>query len=278
LSRTDRQRLDVWLFEQEKFPSREAARRAVMAGWVFVNGRVADKPGLSIRALDEIDVRGSAPPYVSRGGLKLNHALEQFRVPCAGRIALDVGASTGGFTDCLLQHGCTRVFAVDVGYGQLAWSIRQDERVEVMERTNFRHVDAARFAPKPDLVVMDVSFISTVLLFPKIAEVAAPGADVLSLIKPQFEAGRDSVGKGGIVRDPEVHFRVLLDMLEYVRQAGWSVLGLDVSPVTGGDGNIEFLGWWRLSGEVDRGFDDLSVRSLVQRAWKEHRFQNVLEN
>lgn len=239
-------RLDILLHERGLYPSREAARRAVMAGLVMSEGVRLDKPGTKVNVDISLSVEKPEHQYVSRGGLKLERALARFNVAVKDRIAIDVGASTGGFTDCLLQHGARHVYAVDVGYGQLAWSLRNDARVTVLERTNFRHVDELQFHPQPSLAVMDVSFISTRLLLPKLKTVCTEAADVVSLIKPQFEAGREAVGKGGIVRNPQVHYAVLMDMLDHVTSMGWSCQGLDYSPISGGDGNIEFLAWWQV--------------------------------
>lgn len=262
-------RIDVLLVEKGFFTSREAARRAIMAGLVRVEGERIEKPGTRVSAASTVDVKQPAHQFVSRGGLKLERALKQFDVSVDNTVAIDVGASTGGFTDCLLQHGAAQVYSVDVGYGQLAWSIRQDPRVQVMERLNFRHADAQRFHPKPSIAVMDVSFISTKLLFPKLSEVCSPSADVISLIKPQFEAGRSSIGKGGIVRDPQVHYRVLVDMLDHVTSIGWSCQGLDYSPISGGDGNIEFLAWWRMAPNDSDDDWKNAASVLVEDAWRE---------
>ncbi|WAH39016.1 TlyA family RNA methyltransferase [Alicyclobacillus dauci] len=266
-------RIDVLLHERGLYASREAARRAVMAGLVKVDGERMDKPGTKVHEDIVIDVTVPEHNYVSRGGLKLERALERFQVSVTDRVAIDVGASTGGFTDCLLQNGASHVFAVDVGYGQLAWSLRNDPRVTVMERTNFRHVDELQFQPTPSLAVMDVSFISTKLLLPKLAVVCTEEADIISLIKPQFEAGRESVGKGGIIRDPQVHYRVLMDMLDYVTSMGWSCYGLDYSPISGGDGNIEFLAWWKMQGSAQASDWESASAALVAEAWRvlEHR-------
>jgi 23S rRNA (cytidine1920-2'-O)/16S rRNA (cytidine1409-2'-O)-methyltransferase len=265
-------RLDVLLFNRGLFPSREAARRSIMAGLVSRDGEVVDKPGMQVRDEDHFIVSTPEHGYVSRGGLKLKRALDAFDYSLDGQVVLDVGASTGGFTDCALQHGASKVYAVDVGYGQLAWKLRSDARVVVMERTNFRHVSAAGFEPQPDVAVMDVSFISTKLLLPKIGEVLKLGGDVLSLIKPQFEAGRGNVGKGGIVRDPDVHRQVLRDLLTFVYLNHMTCHGLDYSPIQGGDGNIEFLGWWRFSpdGPAQYSWDD-AVDALVDAAWGSFR-------
>lgn len=264
-------RLDVLLVERGLFNSRESARRAVMAGEVSSNGAVLEKPGTQVLSDLQVDIKRPMHQYVGRGGLKLERALSVFDVSCEAKTLVDIGASTGGFTDCALQNGAHHVYSVDVGYGQLAWKLRNDSRVTVMERTNFRHVEPSLFDPKPDMAVMDVSFISTKLLFPKIAEVCIPNADVISLIKPQFEAGRGHVGKGGIVRDPEVHFTVILDMLRSISALGWTCCGLDYSPISGGDGNIEFLGWWKTPREnqaVDsNGTIPESQRLAVDSSW-----------
>jgi 23S rRNA (cytidine1920-2'-O)/16S rRNA (cytidine1409-2'-O)-methyltransferase len=244
-------RLDVLLMERGLFPSRESARRAVMAGEVSSDGGVLEKPGTQVANDIHVEVKRPLHQFVGRGGLKLERALSVFDVSCEGKIVVDIGASTGGFTDCALQNGAQHVYSVDVGYGQLAWKLRNDARVTVMERTNFRYVDCASFNPPPEMAVMDVSFISTKLLFSKIAQVCGPNADVVSLIKPQFEAGREHVGKGGIVRNPEVHLEVILDMMSCIHALGWACCGLDYSPISGGDGNIEFLGWWKTAGKTE---------------------------
>lgn len=271
-------RLDMLLVEKGAFPSREAAKRAIMAGQVRVNGQRADKPGQFVDPEVRIDVNRPAHAFVSRGGLKLERALTVFPVHVEGRVVIDVGASTGGFTDCALRHGATLVYAVDVGYGQLDWRLRNDPRVRVMERTNFRYVDPGQFGPPPDLAVMDVSFISIRLLWPKLLEVLARPADVVSLVKPQFEAGRESVGKGGIVRDPAVHLRVLREIAEFTRVAGAILGGVDFSPITGGDGNIEYLMWWSIPAEAAENapqFPDERLCDIVRAAWLEHTGQDV---
>lgn len=270
-------RLDVLLHERALYASREAARRAIMAGLVKVSGQRVDKPGTRVDVAAVVDVDLPEHEFVSRGGLKLERALERFGISVEGRIAVDVGSSTGGFTDCLLRRGAAHVYAVDVGYGQLAWNLRNDHRVTVMERTNFRHVDESLFVQRPSLAVMDVSFISTKLLMDKLESICGDEADVVSLVKPQFEAGRQAVGKGGIVRNPEVHYEVLLDMLEYVTSIGWSCCALDYSPIAGGSGNIEFLAWWKI-GERSTAKLELQdkARSTVKEAWSILRNEQVL--
>lgn len=226
------------------FPSRQRAQSAIMAGRVLVDGQKKDKAGALVPVKAHITITGEDLPYVSRGGLKLEKALAVFPVNPAGKIALDAGASTGGFTDCLLQHGADRVIAVDVGYGQLAWKLRQDPRVTVLERTNIRYLTLADIGGQPvDLVTVDVSFISLRLVLPAVVSLAKDTADFILLVKPQFEAGKDKVGKHGVVRDPKVHRQVLDTVIAEARQLGLKVGGLDFSPIKGPEGNIEYLLW-----------------------------------
>jgi 23S rRNA (cytidine1920-2'-O)/16S rRNA (cytidine1409-2'-O)-methyltransferase len=213
-----------------------------MAGQVYVNGQKADKPGISYEETVQLEVRGDVCPYVSRGGLKLEKALRDFGVKPDGYVCSDSGASTGGFTDCLLQQGAKKVFAIDVGYGQLDWKIRSDERVVVMERTNIRYVTPEDLGEPLDLSVIDVSFISLSIVLPAIKNLLKPTGQVLCLIKPQFEAGRDKVGKKGVVREPETHKEVLDSFVSLADTLGFTILGLTFSPVKGPEGNIEFLG------------------------------------
>ncbi len=235
-------RLDQLVFERGLAPSRERARTSIMAGLVFVKGQRADKPGAAFDPDVEIEMRGETLRYVSRGGLKLEKALKVFSYDPADKVCIDCGASTGGFTDVLLQNGAKRVYAVDVGYGQLAWSLRQDSRVVSMERTNVRYVTPEQFPEPMDLAVMDLSFISLKLVLPAVRALLRGGGDVICLIKPQFEAGREKVGKKGVVRDPAVHEEVLRGFLEFAPQCGFSVLDLSYSPIRGPEGNIEYLG------------------------------------
>ena len=239
----EKERIDVLMVKLGLAASREEAKRFVMSGNVYWGTERVDKPGARLPLAAEIVFKGDKSPYVGRGALKLEKALQVFPVALKGKVVLDVGASTGGFTDCALQAGAIMVYCVDVGYGQLAWKLRQDPRVRVMERTNFRHVDAALFDPRPEAAVMDVSFISMAKLLPKLREVLLPGALFIGLIKPQFEAGPDKVGKGGIVRDPEVHREVLHRLANRLREEGFRVCGVSPSPIRGGDGNIEYLLW-----------------------------------
>ena len=240
--RATKSRLDQLLVETGQFDSRAKAQAAVMAGLVFVKGQRVDKPGQQVAADAAIEVKGKAHPYVSRGGLKLAKAIEHFGIDCAGKLGLDVGASTGGFTDVLLRAGAAKVYAVDVGHNQLAWSLRSDPRVVVMEKTNARHL-TRELVPEPvDLVVCDASFIGLETVLPAAMALAAPGAWLVALIKPQFEVGPDRVGKGGIVRDPALHQEVCDRIARWLAaQPDWSVAGIQPSPIEGADGNREFL-------------------------------------
>ena len=237
-----KKRLDVLLVEQGYAESRTKAQAIIMSGNVYVDGQKADKPGVSYEEHVAIEVRGTSCPYVSRGGLKLEKALRDFGVDPTGFVCSDSGASTGGFTDCLLQKGAKKVFAIDVGYGQLDWKIRSDPRVVVMERTNVRYVTPEQLGEQLDLSVVDVSFISLRIVLPVIKSFLKPeSGQILCLIKPQFEAGKEKVGKKGVVRDPAVHKEVLDDFLALTKELGVRVLGLTFSPVKGPEGNIEFL-------------------------------------
>jgi 23S rRNA (cytidine1920-2'-O)/16S rRNA (cytidine1409-2'-O)-methyltransferase len=240
----NKKRLDVLLTEQMYAETRSKAQAIIMAGLVYVNGQKADKAGMSFDAdTAVIEVRGQACPYVSRGGLKLEKALRDFGVDPTGFVCSDSGCSTGGFTDCLLQQGASKVFAIDVGYGELNWKIRNDPRVVVMERTNIRYVTPEDLGEKLDLSVIDVSFISLRIVLPAIKNLLKENqGQVLCLIKPQFEAGRENVGKNGVIRDPDVHKEVLDTIVTLAKELGFTILGLTFSPVKGPAGNIEFLG------------------------------------
>lgn len=236
-----KERLDVLLVSLGLAESRAKAQATIMAGEVYVNGQKADKSGMEVDITANIEVRGSACPYVSRGGLKLEKALKNFDVDPTGYVCSDSGASTGGFTDCLLQQGASKVFAIDVGYGQLAWKIRNDPRVVVMERTNIRYVTPEDLGEPLDLSVIDVSFISLGLVLPVVKTLLKPTGQVLCLIKPQFEAGKDKVGKKGVVRDPAVHEEVLQNFISLAKSLDFTIRNLTFSPVKGPEGNIEFL-------------------------------------
>lgn len=242
-----KKRLDVLLVEQGYADSRTKAQSIIMSGNVYVEGQKADKPGTSFDENVSIEVRGATCPYVSRGGLKLEKALRDFGVDPTGYVCSDSGASTGGFTDCLLQKGAKKVFAIDVGYGQLDWKIRSDPRVVVMERTNVRYVTPEQLGEQLDLSVIDVSFISLRIVLPVIKTFLKENGQVLCLIKPQFEAGKEKVGKKGVVRDPLTHKEVLDDFVNTVKDLDFTILGLTFSPVKGPEGNIEFLAHLTLS-------------------------------
>ncbi|WP_100331517.1 TlyA family RNA methyltransferase [Bacillus xiapuensis] len=237
-----KERIDVLLVERGLAETREKAKRAVMAGLVYSKEERLDKPGEKIPVDSPLQIKGSTMPYVSRGGLKLEKALQEFDVNVKGKVMIDIGSSTGGFTDCALQNGAKLSYALDVGYNQLAWKLRQDERVVVMERTNFRYVTPDDLENGlPDFATIDVSFISLSLILPVLKTLLLPGSDVIALIKPQFEAGREQVGKKGIVREASVHRQVIKKIIDLADSLGYSIRNLSYSPITGGDGNIEFL-------------------------------------
>jgi 23S rRNA (cytidine1920-2'-O)/16S rRNA (cytidine1409-2'-O)-methyltransferase len=238
-----KERLDKLMVERGLAQSRERARSLILAGRVLVGDLVVDKPGTPVRSDLEIRLKGEDIPYVSRGGLKMARALEVFAVRVAGRIAIDVGASTGGFTDCLLQHGAALVYAVDVGYGQLAWKLRQDPRVVNMERTNIRHLEPGQLPERPSLAVIDASFISLEKVLPPTLALLADEAEIIALIKPQFEVGRGEVGKGGVVRDAAKQAAVIERIRLLATSFGCRVLGETESPILGPKGNREFLIW-----------------------------------
>lgn len=237
----EKERLDILLVKKGLFQSREKARGSIMAGIVYVNGNREDKPGSHFDEACEIEIKQNINPYVSRGGLKLEKAMAAFEIDLKGKIAMDVGASTGGFTDCMLKNGAAGVFAVDVGYGQLAWELRNDERVVNMERTNIRYVKPENILAPLDFASIDVSFISLKKVLPVVYELLNPHGEVLCLIKPQFEAGREKVGKHGVVKSTEVHREVVEGIIDFSQKAGFSVKGLTYSPIKGPEGNIEYL-------------------------------------
>ncbi|MFN8529611.1 MAG: TlyA family RNA methyltransferase [Anaerolineae bacterium] len=257
-TRTEKQRLDILVHERALAASREKARAIIMAGEVLVNGEPITKPGASVHIDAEITVKAK-PPYVSRGGEKLAAALSAFPVSIQGTVCADVGASTGGFTDCLLQHGAAKVHAIDVGYGQIALNLREDPRVVVIERTNARYLET--LGETVSVVVIDASFISLRLLLPTVKKWLAPHAELIPLIKPQFEAGQRDVGKGGVVRDPAVHARVLSEVLSFAAIEGFIPHGLIRSPLKGPAGNTEFLAWLRWQAD-DAPIE--SVSNLIQ--------------
>ncbi len=234
-------RLDAILVARGLAESREKAKAYIMSGVVFVNNQKADKPGTNVKEKDEIEVRANPLKYVSRGGLKLEKAMDVFDISLKGAISADIGASTGGFTDCMLQNGAEKVYAIDVGYGQLAWKLRTDPKVINLERTNFRYVTNKEIPDMLDFASVDVSFISLSIIIPALVPLLKEEGMAVCLIKPQFEAGKDKVGKKGVVRDPEVHIEVIEKILNVMKENNLSVLGLDFSPVKGPEGNIEYL-------------------------------------
>lgn len=268
------ERLDRWLVDRGYFPSRERARLAIMAGEVEIEGRgEVLKAGTRVRPGDRVLVRGR-PLFVSRGGEKLEGALKRFGLEVGGRKALDVGSSTGGFTHCLLRRGVEAVVALDVGKGLLHWDLRRDPRVTVMEGSNVRHLRPEELPLVPDLVTVDISFISLRKVLSVLSGILRPGGDLVALVKPQFEAGRGRVGKGGVVRDPEVHREVLREVLEEGSRAGLALRGLAPSPLKGADGNREFFAWWTSGGEgAAPSWKDLEslIQEVVEEAWRAER-------
>ncbi len=257
-----KQRLDVYLAEQGLVKSRSEAQSIIMAGEVYINNQKASKAGEQVSGDENIEIRSSAQKYVSRGGLKLEKALQCFSVSHDGLVCMDIGASTGGFTDCMLQNGAKKVYAVDVGYGQLAWSLRCDERVVNMERTNIRYIEDSALDEKIEFFSVDVSFISLGLVLPVAYRISTDDASGVCLIKPQFEAGREKVGKKGVVRDKEVHKEVIYKVFDIAREIGFSVLGLEFSPIKGPEGNIEYLMYISKQGEdIEIDIDGLVEQS-----------------
>lgn len=258
-------RLDLLLVERQLAESREQAKRLIMAGLVFSETERLDKPGMKVDLDLPITVKGKLHNYVSRGGLKLEKALDVFNISAKDKIVIDIGASTGGFTDCALQRGAKLSYAIDVGYNQLDWKLRQDDRVIVMERTNFRYVTPDMLTHgTPNLAVIDVSFISLRLILPILKQLLAKDSDVIALIKPQFEAGKELVGKKGIVRDPAVHLQVLKQVIAFAEAEQFTLLHLTYSPITGGEGNIEFLahfGW-----QKDQEPQPISLEDIIHEA------------
>ena len=261
-----KERLDVLLVERGLAESREKAKAAIMAGLVFVKNQRVDKAGTKISVDAEIAVKGNPIPYVGRGGLKLEKAMETFPIDLTGVTMMDIGASTGGFTDCALQNGAAKVFAVDVGYGQLAWKLRTDERVVNMERTNIRNVTVEDIGEPVDFISIDVSFISLLKIMLAVAPLLADGGSMVTLIKPQFEAGREHVGKGGIVRDSGVHRDVIRRVTDGIAACGISPLALTFSPIKGADGNIEYLLYSKKEEAVRNEISDEMIEDIVTRS------------
>ena len=262
-------RLDVLLVERGLQETRQKAQATIMSGIVFVNGQRVDKVGTAVSNDALIEIRGTTLPYVSRGGLKLEKAMQTFPLTLTGKICADIGASTGGFTDCMLQNGAKKVYAVDVGYGQLDWKLRKDARVVCMERTNARYLTHEEIPEELDFASVDVSFISLKLIFPALYGLLREGGEIACLIKPQFEAGREKVGKKGVVRDPAVHLEVLEHFLIHAKENHFTVLGITYSPIRGPEGNIEYLGFLRKSEEPDAAVDLQAIVEASHTALKE---------
>ncbi|MDD6665879.1 MAG: TlyA family RNA methyltransferase [Eubacterium coprostanoligenes] len=261
-------RLDVAVFEQGYAPSREKAKAIIMAGIVYVNNQKVDKAGFELKEGDVLEVRGKTLQYVSRGGLKLEKAMQEFPITLEGKICMDVGASTGGFTDCMLQNGAVKVYSVDVGYGQLAWKLRTDERVVNLERTNFRYATREQIPDEVDFASVDVSFISLKHILPNLNTLLASDGQAVCLIKPQFEAGKEKVGKKGVVRDLNVHLEVVENVIKLALENGFSVMGLQFSPIKGPEGNIEYLIYLNKSQEPVVS-DDVNAKELVNMSHTE---------
>ena len=261
-----KERLDVLLVKKNLVQSRERAKTTIMAGMVIVDGNKIDKAGTMVKENADIRVLGNQIPYVSRGGLKLEKAIKEFGVELKGKVAADIGASTGGFTDCMLQNGAVKVFAIDVGYGQLAWSLRTDERVVNMERTNVRNVTPEDIGQLIDLASIDVAFISLEKVLPAVKAMLKPDGQVVALIKPQFEAGKEKVGKKGVVRDPKVHLEVIHKVIDTAREMEFVTKELTFSPVKGPEGNIEYLVWLTKGKEAADNVTDEVMASTVELA------------
>ena len=268
----DKKRLDVYMVEAGLSPSREKARAMIMAGEVFVNGRKAEKAGEEVRQEDVVTLQEDPVPFVSRGGLKLDKALKVFPLTLEGKNCLDVGASTGGFTDCMLQNGAKHVCALDVGYGQLAWQLRNDPRVTVMERRNARYMEPDWFDGPFDFASIDVSFISLKLILPPLKACLKPGGQIVALIKPQFEAGRGQVGKNGVVREASIHRDVCIHIMRYAQEVGYGVEDLSYSPITGPKGNIEFLLFLRNEVEASPAKEDDFEEKAARVVSDGHKF------
>lgn len=266
---SNKTRLDVLLTEKGLLDSRQKAQATIMSGIVFVNGQRVDKVGTAVSNDALIEIRGTTLPYVSRGGLKLEKAMQTFPLTLTGKICADIGASTGGFTDCMLQNGAKKVYAVDVGYGQLDWKLRNDARVVCMERTNARYLTHEEIPEELDFASVDVSFISLKLIFPALYGLLREGGEIACLIKPQFEAGREKVGKKGVVRDSAVHLEVLEHFLIHAKENHFTVLGITYSPIRGPEGNIEYLGFLRKSEEPDAAVDLQAIVEASHTALKE---------
>ena len=269
-----KERLDVLLVKRNLAASREKAKAIIMSGNVYVDNQKEDKPGTTFPEESKIEVRGHTLPYVSRGGLKLEKAMHTFDISLKDKICMDIGASTGGFTDCMLQNGAKKVYAVDVGYGQLDWRLRSDARVVCMERTNARYLTHEQIPDELDFASVDVSFISLKLILPALAGLLKPDGHAVCLVKPQFEAGREKVGKKGVVRDPAVHLEVLEHFLEHAKESRFTVLGLTYSPIRGPEGNIEYLGYLSRAEEEPPVHDLKALVEASHAALEEKKGEN----
>ncbi|MDD2234191.1 MAG: TlyA family RNA methyltransferase [Desulfitobacteriaceae bacterium] len=263
-----KERLDLLLVRQGLAASREKAKSLIMSGVVFAKGLRLEKPGMELAEDTLLELKGKKPAFVSRGGLKLAKAIEVFKLDFRGQVVADIGASTGGFTDCVLKNGAARVYAIDVGYGQLAWNLRTDPCVISLERTNARYLTESSLPEKMDWIVSDVAFISITKIFPAMSAVLKEKGQMLILIKPQFEAGREKVGKKGVVKDPAVHCQVLYNVLEEAQTIGFEIKGLDFSPIRGPEGNIEYLAWLSRPGLKAKSFRNL-IEDIVAKAQRE---------
>lgn len=261
-----KERLDVLLVERNLVVSRERAKTSIMAGLVYVDGQKVDKAGTLVKDTADIKVTGDSIGYVSRGGLKLAKAIKEFAVVLKDKVVADIGASTGGFTDCSLKNGASKVYAIDVGYGQLAWSLRTDERVINMERTNIRNVQPSDLAERLNFASIDVAFISLEKVLPAVRELLLPTGEIVALIKPQFEAGKDKVGKKGVVREPSIHKEVINKVIDFCKEIGLTPINLTYSPVKGPEGNIEYLLYLNLDSTFESDIDQVKVNAIVNEA------------
>ena len=259
-----KERLDILLVEKGFFESRERAKTSIMAGKVFLNGQRVDKAGEKVLIDGEIEVRGEVLPYVSRGGLKLEKAIKAFSIDLKDSICMDIGASTGGFTDCMLQNGASKVYSIDVGYGQFAWKLRIDPRVVCLERTNVRYATEEQVPDKCDFSSIDVSFISLTKVLPAVLNLLNENGKVVALIKPQFEAGREKVGKKGVVRDPNTHKEVIVKIVEYLKSIDINILNLGFSPIKGPEGNIEYLIYFTKNKDLSSDFTMETIDKVVE--------------
>jgi 23S rRNA (cytidine1920-2'-O)/16S rRNA (cytidine1409-2'-O)-methyltransferase len=261
-----KERLDMLLVKKGIFPSRERARASIMAGQIFIDGQRVDKCGEKVNESSNIDFRGEALPYVSRGGLKLEKAIKSYNIDLTGKTCFDIGASTGGFTDCMLQNGASKVFAIDVGYGQFAWKLRTDPRVVCMERTNVRYVTPEHIGQLGNFASIDVSFISLRKVIEPVVNLLEETGEVVALIKPQFEAGREKIGKKGVVREASTHKEVINNVINYIKDLGFKIIGLQFSPIRGPEGNIEYLVYFTKDKDFNEKFDIDYINSVVDEA------------